>query len=81
MDELQAHLAEVPRDATYAIVTVQGQRDLSDAITERFQLRHETPQAILVRDGQMVWSASHFRVTADAVARAIDAASTAALTR
>ncbi len=81
LDELQAHLAEAPRDATYAIVTVQGQRDLSDAITECFQLRHETPQAILVRDGQMVWSASHFRVTADAVARAIDAASTAAVTR
>ncbi|MEQ1898735.1 MAG: bacillithiol system redox-active protein YtxJ [Vicinamibacterales bacterium] len=81
LDELQAHLAEAPRDATYAIVTVQGQRDLSDAIAKRFQLRHETPQALLVRDGQLVWSASHFRVTADAVARAIDEASTAALTR
>ena len=81
IDELHAHLAEAPRDATYAIVTVQGQRDLSDAIALRFHLRHETPQAILVRDGQMVWSASHFRVTADAVARAIDEASTAALTR
>ena len=81
IDELQAHLAEAPRDATYAIVTVQGQRELSDAIAERFQLRHETPQVLLVRDGQMVWSASHFRVTSDAIARAIDEASAAVATR
>ena len=81
LDELHAHLAEAPRDARYAIVTVQGQRDLSDAVARRFQLRHETPQAILVRDGQMVWSASHFRVTSASIAHAIDEASTAALTR
>ena len=81
LDELHAHLAEAPRDAMYAIVTVQGQQDLSDAVARRFHLRHETPQALLVRDGQLVWSASHFRVTSDAIARAIDAASTASLTR
>ena len=81
LDELQAHLAEAPRDAAYAVVTVQGQRELSDAIAQRFHLRHETPQALVVRDGQLVWSASHFRVTSDAIARAIDAASTAAVTR
>jgi hypothetical protein len=35
-------------------------------------VRHETPQALLVRDGTLVWSASHYRVTADAMSRAIE---------
>lgn len=57
--------------ARFAIVTVQTDRAVSDAMSVRLGVRHETPQALLVRDGRVVWSASHFRVTADAIARAI----------
>ena len=67
LDELLEHLNDRPRDARYAIVTVQTHRDVSNAVAKRFGVRHETPQALLVRDGRVVWSASHFRVTADAV--------------
>jgi bacillithiol system protein YtxJ len=38
----------------------------------RLGIRHETPQAILLRDGRPVWSASHFRITADALSKHID---------
>ena len=44
--------------------TVQTHRPVSDAAAERLGLRHETPQAILVRDGKVIWNASHFRITA-----------------
>jgi bacillithiol system protein YtxJ len=71
LDELLVHLSATPLDARYAIVTVQTHRDVSNAVAQRLGVRHETPQALLVRDGRVVWSASHFRVTADAVARAI----------
>jgi bacillithiol system protein YtxJ len=77
-EELQEHLAQSPREVDYAIVTVQEQRNLSDSIAQRFSLRHETPQALLIRNGQLVWVASHFRVTASAISRAIDEATTAA---
>ena len=46
----------------YAIVVVQEDRELSNTIARRFGVRHETPQVILLRDGQAVWSASHFRI-------------------
>ena len=39
---------------------------LSDELAARFGIRHETPQAILLRDGVPVWTASHFRITAHA---------------
>ena len=67
LDELVAHLNERPADADYAIVIVQGHRDVSNAVARRLGVRHETPQALLIRDGRVVWSASHFRVTAAAL--------------
>lgn len=53
------------------IITVQDARPLSDEIVNRFDLPHETPQVLIVRDGKLAWSASHFRITADAVSRAV----------
>jgi len=71
LDELVTHLNERPTAAQYAMVTVQTHRAVSNAVSARLGVRHETPQALLVRDGRVVWSASHFRVTASAVEDAI----------
>ena len=71
LDELFAHLNEHPADATYAIVTVQTHRAVSNAIAGTLGIRHETPQMLLIRDRRVVWSASHYRVTAEAVERAL----------
>ena len=70
-DELMAHVSLASDGVRYLEVTVQDDRGLSNAVTERLGVRHQTPQAILVRDGVAVWAASHFRITADAVARAV----------
>ncbi|HXG54037.1 MAG TPA: bacillithiol system redox-active protein YtxJ [Vicinamibacterales bacterium] len=69
LDELNAHVALAGADAAYKLITVQSHRRVSDEASTRFGIRHETPQAILLRDGRPVWSASHFRITADALSR------------
>lgn len=71
LDELIEHLNDDKLDASYAIVTVQSHRELSNAVSARLGVRHETPQALLIHRGRVVWSASHFRVTAAAVQSAI----------
>jgi bacillithiol system protein YtxJ len=73
LDELQAHIDEQPPavPVAYAMVTVQTHRDLSNTISQRLGLRHETPQAILVRGGRVVWSASHFHVNAAELEKAL----------
>jgi len=71
LDELLTHLGERGTDARYAIVTVQTHREVSTAVARMLGVRHETPQALLIQDGRVVWSASHYRVTADAVDAAI----------
>src|SRR3954462_12973799 len=58
LDELVAHLDARPPDARYAMVTVQTHRDVSNAVASRLGVRHETPQAIVVRGGKAVWTAS-----------------------
>jgi bacillithiol system protein YtxJ len=76
LDELIDHLnadivaAGVP-DPRYAIVTVQTHRDVSDAVSRTLGVRHETPQALLIKDGRVIWAASHFRVTAEAMKKAL----------
>lgn len=71
LDELHAHVAESGGAASYKVITVQSHRRLSDTAAERFGIRHETPQAILLRDGRPVWNASHFRITAQELGRVL----------
>lgn len=56
------------------LVTVQKARPLSNEIAIRFALPHETPQVLIIRDGKLAWSASHYLITADAVTRAVEEA-------
>ena len=72
LDELHAHVAESGTKASYKVITVQNHRRVSDMAAERFGIRHETPQAILLRDGRPVWNASHFRITASELTRILD---------
>jgi monothiol bacilliredoxin len=71
LEELVEHLNERRTAAQYAMVTVQTHRAVSNAVAQQFGVRHETPQALLIKDRRVVWSASHFRVTAAAVGDAI----------
>lgn len=73
LDELQAHVDRTAGTAAYKLITVQSHRGLSDAAAARFGIRHETPQAILLRDGRPVWNASHFRITASNLDRIFSA--------
>lgn len=71
LDELLQHLKAKQGDVRYAMITVQTHRDLANAVSHKLGVRHETPQALLIHNGNVVWTASHFRVTAAAVDRAI----------
>ncbi len=68
-DRLQ-ELTEEDDPPVYRVV-VQKARDVSNAIEEALGVRHETPQAILLRGGQPVYDASHRKVTAEAVREAM----------
>jgi bacillithiol system protein YtxJ len=42
---------------------VQEARALSNYIAETYSIKHESPQALLFKDGKVVWDASHWKIT------------------
>lgn len=71
--EVQQLLRERP-DAPVWIVDVIVQRRLSQEVAARTGVQHESPQAILLAGGEVVWDGSHFDVRADTLTRELDAA-------
>jgi bacillithiol system protein YtxJ len=57
--------------ADVSLVVVQRARDVSREIAQRTGVQHESPQAIVLRNGQAVWTASHYDITSDAVNNAL----------
>ncbi len=73
-EELEQYLASADARVRHALVTVQTSRQVSDHVAVRLGVRHQSPQAILVRSGEVVWTASHHRITADALTVAVRSA-------
>lgn len=67
-DEMEQFKGEV------ALVDVQRAQELSKEIENKTGIRHESPQVIVLGKGKVVWNASHWKVTAGAVAEAVERA-------
>ncbi len=67
LGEVQRFVGDHP-EARVFLVDVRGARPLSMAAAARLGVQHESPQVILVRNGTAAWHASHFAVTAHAIA-------------
>ena len=65
---------DASQHAQHALIVVQTARALSNRLTELSGIKHESPQAILVRDGQPVWHDSHFELKKQTLAAAVTAA-------
>lgn len=72
-EEVRMALGGPEWDTAVFVVTVQRSRPVSNAIAERLQVRHASPQMLLVADGEVRWQASHMAITADAIRRAVAA--------
>lgn len=62
-------MATVPGDVH--IVTVQERRDVSNAIADRTGIRHHTPQVFVIKNGEVAYSASHYSISPDEIAKTI----------
>jgi bacillithiol system protein YtxJ len=51
--------------ADYYFLDLISYRKLSNAVSERFQVPHESPQLLLIKDGECVYDESHMGITID----------------
>ena len=72
--EYQRFLDERPDGdgAVYTLIEIQNAREVSTEVAQRTGVRHESPQALLMRDGEVTWHASHWSIRADALTEAIE---------
>ncbi|MBB6282670.1 MULTISPECIES: bacillithiol system redox-active protein YtxJ [Geobacillus] len=64
--ECEKFAADHPELAVYCLY-VQEARPLSNYIAELTGVKHESPQVLLFENGQVVWHASHWKITYEAL--------------
>jgi bacillithiol system protein YtxJ len=57
-------------NSSCGLVLVIENRGLSNTIASRLGIPHASPQAIVVKNGRPVWSASHWSITRDSLTEA-----------
>jgi bacillithiol system protein YtxJ len=60
------------KDLNIYYLVVQEDRPLSNHIAETFHIKHESPQAILFKNGDVAWHASHWKITYDSLEKALE---------
>ena len=66
--------AETHPDWPVYVLKVIEQRTLSNAATERLGVRHESPQAFVIHQGDIRWHGSHNEITAETLQQQIEGA-------
>ena len=69
-DEFAKFADEHPEMDSY-FLHVQEARDLSNYITEKFGIKHESPQAFVIKNQEVIWDASHWNITSKAMSEHI----------
>jgi bacillithiol system protein YtxJ len=70
--EVEAFLSGPSLRLDARVVHVQTARAIAGAIADRFGIRHESPQLLLLFGGQVVWHASHYRITRREMTAAVE---------
>ena len=60
-----------PTRVRLARVLVIEHREVSRALAERTQVRHESPQAFRFEDGRLLWHADHWEITRESLQAAL----------
>lgn len=68
--EIHSFMDAEPRVPVYLIDVIRA-RPISREVERRLSVRHESPQAFVLRRGEVLWHGSHRAVTADALTREV----------
>lgn len=61
-EEYESFASEHEELPIYYLI-VQEDRPLSNLMAERFSIKHESPQVLLFKNGEVAWHASHWKIT------------------
>ncbi len=62
----------IPNTVNFYFLDLIKHRDISAHIAELFQVHHESPQLLLIKDGDCILDSSHSDISADEVAESLE---------
>ncbi|MFD1739303.1 bacillithiol system redox-active protein YtxJ [Bacillus salitolerans] len=65
-EEYEKFSEEFPEIPTFHLF-VQDDRPLSNYIAETYSIKHESPQALHFKNNEVIWNASHWKITYDSL--------------
>lgn len=71
LSEFESYLEQADPQISYKLIIVQTACNVSNEAASRLRIEHETPQAILISGGAVIWDASHSSITASSIDKAI----------
>lgn len=70
-EQIEQVAEEIEEEVEMHFVNVVRSRSVSNELTNQTGVRHESPQVLLLNNGEVVWHASHHSIQADAVLEAV----------
>lgn len=70
--EFKVYTRKPKRPIVCALVKVIESRPVSNDIEAKLGIKHESPQALLIRDGQTLWHASHWDITFERIEQQVN---------
>ncbi|MCC7028653.1 MAG: bacillithiol system redox-active protein YtxJ [Chitinophagaceae bacterium] len=61
--------AETPTSADFYFLDLISYRAISNALAEKFSVHHESPQILLIKNGECVYEESHNAISMDEIAQ------------
>jgi len=61
-EEIEGVSDKIGRRVDLHFLNVVNQREISDHIASELDVRHESPQVIILRDGEVAWTGSHWEI-------------------
>jgi len=71
-EELEKVAEELNSIADLYIVNVINQREVSNSIASKLEVRHESPQVIILKNKKVVWNGSHWSVKGKEILKQLD---------
>jgi bacillithiol system protein YtxJ len=70
-NDLEQEADTIPNLQSVYFLDLLAHRDLSDAIAEKFNVEHQSPQLLLIKDGQCTYDECRYDISAKATADAM----------
>lgn len=61
----------IPADTSFYFLDLIAYRTISSQLAETFHVHHESPQILLIKDGECILDASHADISAEEVAEVV----------